>query len=525
VAGDIEARRFIDNFDELVTVVGSSDRLRDVVLHLAVTGCLSGTHGDSSEALVKQLHRRRADLAKTGIRVEADSLAIPQDEVPYAIPTQWRWVRARDLGGFLGGGTPAKSNASYWTGKIPWVSPKDMKRLWIEDAADHISLAAIDGSAAKLIPMTSVLYVVRGMILAHSFPVAVTTREVTINQDMKALVLAMPEMAAFVLMSLRAARARVLSMVERSTHGTCRLPSERVEMLPIALPPIAEQKRIVAKVDQLMGLIDELEAKQTKKREVQTRFRTSALDALAKAEGPEQLAEAWKRVAGNWIVLFEQPESVDGLRRSILGLGLGGWQSNRHQWIHTTLGQLAAFVTSGSRNWKNYYAESGAIFVRSQDIKTDALDLSSPAYVSLSGRVEGTRTQIQQDDILITITGANVGKAAHVDQEISEAYVSQHVALVRLHDPSLAPWVHCWLISPENGRGQLLGSSYGDKPGLNLAQVKSVSIAVPPAQERREILDRIGHLLDRCNDLEAKLKAKEGTASKLVEAVVKELVA
>lgn len=210
-------------------------------------GRLSAHHGEDADSLVAELEqRKRGNLGVKGLRVGAGALPVSPGERPYEIPSGWRWVRLRDLGGFAGGGTPAKSNASFWKGPIPWVSPKDMKRPYVDNAEDHISTEAVEGSAVKLIPSGSVLYVVRGMILAHSFPVAITTREVTVNQDMKALVLAMPELRGFVLRSLQAARRRVLGLVERSSHGTCRLDSEAVENLPLALPPLAEQERIVA---------------------------------------------------------------------------------------------------------------------------------------------------------------------------------------------------------------------------------------------------------------------------------------
>ncbi len=134
-----------------------------------------------------------------------------------------------------------------------------MKRPYIGDAEDHISDAAVAESTVKLIPSGSLLFVIRGMILAHSFPTAITTREVTINQDMKALVLGEPEVGDFFLRVCQASKRRMLQQVERSSHGTCRIDSELVERFPIPLPPLPEQKRIVAKIDQLMALCDTLQ--------------------------------------------------------------------------------------------------------------------------------------------------------------------------------------------------------------------------------------------------------------------------
>jgi type I restriction enzyme S subunit len=86
----------------------------------------------------------------------------------------------------LGGGTPSKSRPEYYIGKIPWVTPKDMKSTYIEDSIDHISDNAVECSTTNLIPANSILMVVRSGILKHTLPLAINTIPVTINQDMKA---------------------------------------------------------------------------------------------------------------------------------------------------------------------------------------------------------------------------------------------------------------------------------------------------------------------------------------------------
>ena len=164
------------------------------------------------------------------------------------------------MGELKGGGTPSKARHDFWDGDIPWVSPKDMKIDYIARAQMTISEAAIAGSAANVVKPGSVLFVVRGMILAHSFPVAVTRVPLAINQDMKALVLQNPEMAEYMLRVLRGMKPEMLKRVQRSSHGTCRIESSDYKDFLIPLPPVAEQHRIVAKVDELMALCDRLEA-------------------------------------------------------------------------------------------------------------------------------------------------------------------------------------------------------------------------------------------------------------------------
>ena len=104
------------------------------------------------------------------------------------IPAHWEVKRLKYLADCFGGGTPDKSKDQYWTGNIPWVSPKDMSVSAIHDSEDHISEEGLRESATRLIPTNSVLVVVRSGILRHTIPVAINKVPVSLNQDLKALV-------------------------------------------------------------------------------------------------------------------------------------------------------------------------------------------------------------------------------------------------------------------------------------------------------------------------------------------------
>jgi type I restriction enzyme, S subunit len=162
-------------------------------------------------------------------------------------------LRARGKLEILGGGTPSKKNKTFWHGDIPWISPKDMKNWIIEDAEDHISSKAIDASSAKLIRAGAVLVVVRGMILARRWPVAVAGIYLTINQDMKALLPIdgiLPEYLGYI---LRGLESQVLDQVETAAHGTRRLKSDTLKALGIPIAPIAEQQCLMAYLDSIQS--------------------------------------------------------------------------------------------------------------------------------------------------------------------------------------------------------------------------------------------------------------------------------
>lgn len=159
---------------------------------------------------------------------------------------RWKPCRLGDLGAWQSGGTPSKSKPELWSGSIPWVSPKDMKTAYIKDAIDHISQAAVD-DGAKLVPTGAILVVVRGMILSHTFPVAITGRPLAINQDMRALVTGDECDPHYLLFWLQDQSPAILKLVDEATHGTKRLPIESLQNLSIKLPPLEDQ-RVIASI-------------------------------------------------------------------------------------------------------------------------------------------------------------------------------------------------------------------------------------------------------------------------------------
>jgi type I restriction enzyme S subunit len=275
-----------NNFDLLYTTPETIAKLRQSILQLAVQGKLvpqDPTDEPASVLLTKIKDEKERLVKEKKIRKSEPLPPVSAEEAPYELPQGWKWVRLGDLGSFLGGGTPSKEEPSYWNGNIPWVSPKDMKVAMISDSIDHISTCAVEKSSAKLILEGSLLMVVRGMILAHSFPVSINLRTVTINQDMKAIVFFQSDVAGYMLKCLSGDKHRVLKLVEHSSHGTCRIDSACLEKFVVALPPLAEQLRIVAKVDQLMALCDNLETRLTKTQAKAEKLTSASVQGLLAA--------------------------------------------------------------------------------------------------------------------------------------------------------------------------------------------------------------------------------------------------
>lgn len=254
--------------------------------------------------------------------------------------------------------------------------------------------------------------------------------------------------------------------------------------LQLPLPPLNEQKRIVAKIEELFSELDAGEESLRKARRQLGVYRQS----LLKQAFEGKLTAAWR----------EQNPDILESPADFLNLLEEGSKRSRVQadqvhdipsWSYRTLDELTEFITSGSRGWAEYYSDSGSLFIRAQNLNRDFLNLDDIAFVSPPQSAEGRRTQVKYGDLLITITGANTTKSGWVNTHLEDAYVSQHVALCRPVSDKLSEFIYRFVISSAGGRKKLEKDAYGaGKPGLNLDNVRSLVVPIPSLPEQQEIV-------------------------------------
>lgn len=197
------------------------------------------------------------------------------------VPATWTHHKLGYVTTMRGGCTPSKAESAYWNGGVPWVSPKDMKRHTISDSEDHVTEFALAQTGLELLQPPVVLMVVRGMILAHSFPVAITTAPVTVNQDMKALRAKKVVDPEYLHLLLRGIKNVIRALVEESGHGTRVLRTELWKTFEVFLPDTTEQRRIVERdrerCDSLDRLVSAIETAVERLKEYRSALITAAV--------------------------------------------------------------------------------------------------------------------------------------------------------------------------------------------------------------------------------------------------------
>jgi type I restriction enzyme S subunit len=360
-----------------------------------------------------------------------------------------------------GGATPSKDRLDYWTGEIPWVSPKDMKTSLLNDSIDHVSTRAVAETSLQLIPAGSVLMVVRGMILAHSVPVALTTAPVTINQDMKALVPAGDVSGLYLRYSLQAHRDPLLALVEEAGHGTRCLRSELWRRFEVPVPPLPTQQAIADFLDR----------------------KTAGLDALI-----EKKQALLDRLAEKRTALINQAVTK-GLDPTVPMKDSGvPWIGEiAAHWEVKPLRLHARVVDCKHRT--PTYVDEGYPIVSTTEVKPGRLDLTGVnRRVGAQDFEEMTEGRRPLRGDIIYSRNASLGAAAYVDTD--EAFAMGQDVVLIAGDHSLL--YLSYLLNSPVGMTQVdlacVGATF---KRINVGQIKQFQLCVPPAEEAARIAAHI----------------------------------
>jgi type I restriction enzyme S subunit len=269
--------------------------------------------------------------------------------------------------------------------------------------------------------------------------------------------------------------------------GQKRVPEDFIKDLVTGLPPKTEQQAIVGFLNHKTAQIDVLIAKKQSLLDKLAEQRTALISqAVTKGLDP---SVPMKDSGVDW--LGEIPAHWNAIRV-------------RH---------ISEFVTSGSRGWAQYYSNDGNVFLRITNVSRHSVDLlrNDIQRVSPPRGAEGDRTKTSSGDIVVSIT-ADLGSVAVIPEGYEEAYVSQHLALIRPQKGRVYPRWLAYQVFSQHGKAQLTGAGYGGtKIQLSLPDIKDLWISLPPLDSQKNI----------CTAIDAKVEKLELQCSKVHKIIEK----
>lgn len=544
-------------------------KLRELILELAVRGKLVPQDSNDEPAcvLLRKIVEERDRLAREGkIKKPKELPEIKDDEEPFALPNGWEYVRLNDLGDWGAGATPLRGRHDYYGGDIPWFKSGELVGNYISESEEHVTRLALKETSLRYNKPGDVLIAMYGATIGKTsiLKVAATT-----NQAVCACTPSTGFTNVFLLTLLKAFKHRFIDMGAGGAQPN--ISREKIIATVIALPPTEEQHRIVAKVDELMALCDQLEQQQTDNIATHQTLVETLLGTLAQAADAQAFAEAWSRIADHFDTLFTTEHSIDQLKQTILQIAVMGklvpQDSNDEPadlylkrvaeekqrlidakqiqkpkklpsidddampfllpkgWKWAYVWDVAKIITSGSRDWAKYYSNTGALFVTMGNLSRGdyKLRLDSLRYVNPPVDGEGSRTRLEANDLLISITG-DVGNLGLIPDNFGEAYINQHTCLLRFmpdcqsrYFPELmrSPWAKYQFDAPQRGV----------KNSFRLSDIGEMLIPVPPDAEQHRIVAKVDELMALCDALKERIKNAQTTQIHLADAIVEQAVA
>lgn len=324
----MSAQRLLELYERVTDAPDAVELLRQFVLDLAVRGKLAEPDpaDDPVSVLVDKMEVAKAQLARDRLTKKRKPTAnISPNELPIKTPSHWTWLRLSDIGLLAGGMTPSKSKPDYWDGDIVWLSPKDIKADEATDSELKISSRGLSETRLQLYPVGSLFMVARSGILKRTFPVSINRVPASCNQDIKVLVPYLEGQEQYLQVMFRGLTDFILSSLVKTGTTVQSLKYAEFAKQPFPIPPMGEQQRIVAKVKDLMALLDRLETMRTRRETTRNRLTTASLARLNRAEITRKDLLGHARFALDNLQEFTtRPDQIQGLRQTIINLGVGG---------------------------------------------------------------------------------------------------------------------------------------------------------------------------------------------------------
>lgn len=570
----MDAQQFLAEFGHIAKAPGGINHLRQMIYHLAVTGSLT-PRGDSDEDAGLLLagiseHRQRlirAKRYKRMLELESESVRLPQG---IALPSTWRWTRLLDIGeinprnnapdeqlaAFLPmSGVPQFHRAAIVAETKSWG---DIKKGYTHFANGDVVLAKItpcfeNGKAA----------VVEG--LPGDPGIGAGTTELQVFRPIQAGVL-----PAYVYLFLRSPMFTVEGEQNMTgTAGQKRVPTDYFATRAFPLPPSEEQSRIVAKVDELMSLCDQLEHQQQDRRKLQNALRQSTLQALASAQSPNELQTSWRRLQATWGHLFGEPGDIRDFKGLVLDLAVNGrllphavrpvaasglldliakarsaWEGSAEgqekkeavamlnklrtqqvsapsdalpeHWCWASLLRISQSIVD-CHNKTAPYVNEGIHLVRTTDIRDGKMDLTKTRKISEDTYAYWARRMPPRSGDIFFTREAPMGEAAIVPDG-ERVCLGQRTMLIRLFEELFSNRYLLYVIRSPSFQARMTEAAIGmTVKHLRVGGVEDLVVPVPPRDEQDQIVRIVDGLFGLCdqhaNHLSASLRVATSLAS------------
>lgn len=558
-------KTFTDNFHLLADTPNGIPKLREMILQLAVMGKLvpQDPNDEPASVLLEKITKEKERLVAEG-KIKKQKLlpSIDPHELPHELPEGWEWVRLDDICHLITDG--AHRTPTYISDGIPFLSVR------------NVTGGFIDLMNVKFIPFEEHKDLIRRCkpefhdVLFTKVGTTGIAKVIDVDQEFSIFVsLALLKFNKklifpfYMEMMLNSPLVRKQSEMNTQGVGNKNLVIRSIKKFLVPLPSVVDQKRIVAKVDELMALCNHLEEQKKRREALHTNLNSTCLHALTSSK-PIKSKKGWTRIRNNFDLLYDTTESVAGLRQSILQLAIMGKlvpQDPNDEPASVLLVKIAeekeklvaegrikkpkalptihqdktpydlpkgwAWVRMENISKKIHYGYTASAnynishikFLRITDIQNDHVRWSSVPGCKIKEEIV-SEYSLSEGDILVARTGGTIGKTYLVSElEFPAVFASYLIRIIPIKHIR-ARYLKLFLGS-QLYWDQLHKMSMGTgQPNVNGTSLKSLHVPLAPLSEQKHIVAKVDELVSICDQLESKMRKSFGSGKQLMTSMI-----
>lgn len=518
-------------------------KLRELILDLAFQGKIS-RYENSDQKIEKNILKNKINLKKNKFHEEfypkfkfSKVIEEPIDE-PYALPEYWTWFRLPDVTCYKAGKTPSTKNSSYWTSdsKNKWMSISDLEHMsTIIHSDKYITDKAVEEVfKGEIVPENTLLMsfklsigkvsILKTSAFHNEAIISIYPSEFI---DQRYLMYLLPKFSN-------------LGDFKNAIKGNT-LNQDSIAQILVPLPLLEEQKRIVAKVDELMQLCDRLEDKQSLSSDAHDQLVDTLLNVLTNSSNADEFQQNWQRISENFDLLFTTEYSIEQLKQTILQLAVMGKLVKQDPddepasqlleqiaqekarlekegkikkskplpeisdeekpfdlpsgWIYTKIADLCRPISSGSTPSADKFTQSGIPFLKVYNIRDQKIDFSYKEQFIDDEMHKGklSRSRLYPNDVVMNIVGPPLGKIAIIPDDYPEWNCNQAIVFFGVLIPDISKYLYTYLCEGSFlNQIELIGTAGQDN--ISVTKSQNIVIPLPPLNEQRRIVKKVNQL-------------------------------
>jgi type I restriction enzyme, S subunit len=522
------------HFDAAFAAPDGIKKLRELILTLAMQGKLvpQDPNDEPASELLKKMTLEKQQLAKEGaIKDSVSFLSIRSENTPYETPAGWVWVCLGQIAAKIGSGsTPRGGKNVYVESGIPFLRSQNVWNdgLRLNDVA-FISSETNEKMHGTKVASGDILLNITGASLGRCAIVPSDFEGANVSQHVTIIRLIDHRLRKYIHLLLLSPYCQNLIWSRQVGVSREGLSKKVLEQFEILLPPLAEQKRIVAEIDRLMARCDELEKLRADRSQKLLTVHTAALDNLLKAKESSDFGSAWHFITQNFSELYSVKENVAELRKAILQLAVMGKlvpQESAPQ-----IGSLQSILAESSINGvsKGPTSDTSATEVLRISAGTSQKDFyvneNDFKHVDLSAS-EIQKFKLVAGDLLACRFNGNlhyVGRFSYYRGESGRLQVNPDKLIrFRIDTESHCPRYVCYMMNAAQTRDviEAMCATTAGNIGLSAGRLKTIKIPLPPLARQHRIVVEIDRLMGMCDRLEESIEAAKSKQTDLLNALM-----